>query len=369
MMILGFILAFFLFGGLNFYLVARIFIFFWQPITFTGTYWIYALGLLFLPFLLQIFPQWFNHKFFSILGTLGTWIFIGIVVGGILAGMGHLISFVFDYFTLKIGIGQHLLIGAIIAAILWSGIYNAFSTQTTELKISDSKITQSTKVLFITDLHLNEIFAHWQIKKINQKIQQLKPDVVLFGGDFFDKADLRLAQNFALLNTPENQQIPMYAVAGNHDMMGNVEALEIIQNLSPIKFLAIHQANQLYLADNNISLLGIPDKSQWKNQTLESVFSPLSIDSDSYTILLTHQPIALAKLTPFEIDLGLAGHTHRGQFYGARELVALGNDYSYGLYQEWGKNFFVTQGIGVWGLLFRLGTRSEVVLIQLDPEK
>lgn len=117
-------------------------------------------------------------------------------------------------------------------------------------------------------------------------------------------------------------------------MMGNVEALEIIQNLSPIKFLAIHQANQLYLADNNISLLGIPDKSQWKNQTLESVFSPLSIDSDSYTILLTHQPIALAKLTPFEIDLGLAGHTHRGQFYGARELVALGNDYSYGLYQE-----------------------------------
>lgn len=191
---------------------------------------------------------------------------------------------------------------------------------------------------------------------------------MFFCGDSFDKADLSLAQNFALLNTPENQQIPMYAVAGNHDMMGNVEALETIQNLSPIKFLAIHEANQLYLADSNISLLGIPDKSQWRNQTLESVFSPLSVDTGSYNILLTHQPLALAKLAPFGIDLGLAGHTHRGQFYGARELVALGNDYNYGLYQEGGKSFFVTQGIGVWGLPFRLGTRSEVVLIQLDPE-
>jgi predicted MPP superfamily phosphohydrolase len=81
--------------------------------------------------------------------------------------------------------------------------------------------------------------------------------------------------------------------------------------------------------------------------------------------LVTHQPIGLEKLEDYPVDLEVAWHTHRGQFYGIMELSRMANDYLYGEHKLWDKTAFVTQWIWTWGLPFRLWTQSEMVIINL----
>jgi predicted MPP superfamily phosphohydrolase len=84
--------------------------------------------------------------------------------------------------------------------------------------------------------------------------------------------------------------------------------------------------------------------------------------------LLTHQPIALEKLRDFPIDLELAWHTHRGQFYWMRKIVEWMNDYAYWEYKLWNRAAFVSQWIWTRWLPFRLWTQSEMVIINLKKK-
>jgi hypothetical protein len=87
-----------------------------------------------------------------------------------------------------------------------------------------------------------------------------------------------------------------------------------------------------------------------------------------FTILITHQPIKLEKLENYSIDLEVAWHTHRGQFYWIMELSRMANDYLYWEYKYWDKTAFITQWIWTWWLPFRLWTQSEIVIINLTKK-
>ena len=52
-----------------------------------------------------------------------------------------------------------------------------------------------------------------------------------------------------------------------------------------------------------------------RNFTLEEAMEETDFDNEDskFTILMTHQPISLEKLDNYNIDLEVAGHTHRGQ--------------------------------------------------------
>lgn len=158
--------------------------------------------------------------------------------------------------------------------------------------------------------------------------------------------------------------------------MGQSEAMTQLQELTNV--ILLDRLNQsVVVPDLGIRLVGIEDKSQWRGRSVSDLLDKIDDgllryarnDDELFTILMTHQPVGLEKLNDFNIDLELAGHTHRGQIYGARELASLFNDYLYGLYEnplKKGVNYaFVTQGIGTWGLPLRLGSRSEIVVIHL----
>jgi len=151
---------------------------------------------------------------------------------------------------------------------------------------------------------------------------------------------------------------------GNHDIMGDKDLFYSIQNLSPIKILANESIDF-----SGINLVGILDKSARKGESIDEVLHSFPLPTNNqFTIFLTHQPLTLDKIKEYPFDLELAGHTHRGQFYGLRKVVEWVNGYGYGRYDEYGKTAFVTQGIGTRGLPFRLGTQSEIVLLHLMPK-
>jgi hypothetical protein len=175
-----------------------------------------------------------------------------------------------------------------------------------------------------------------------------------------NKANTGYVQYFSDLNFDNNP--PIFAVMGNHDVIWNTEIVKNIPDKSGIKFL-----NNESIEINGIQLIGIVDKSLWWSQNVNEIINRINLDKDSdlFSILVTHQPILLEKLKAYPIDLEVAWHTHRGQFYWMRKIVEWMNDYAYWEYKLWDRTAFVTQGIWTWWLPFRLWTHSEMVIINL----
>ena len=217
------------------------------------------------------------------------------------------------------------------------------------------------KILLVSDIHSENVTQDFHVKKIIKTINEEKPDFVIIAGDLMNKPNNSYVNYFSAFKSVKD--IPIFAVKWNHDIMWNGTIVNDIPKNSGIVFLD----NSVTKNDSlNIQIAGIVDKSAWWNNSFDDIMKQVEFNSgDWFTILLTHQPISLEKLKDYPIDLEVAWHTHRGQFYWMRKIVEWMNDYTYWEYKLWDRTAFVTQWIWTWWLPFRLWTQSEMVIINL----
>ncbi len=302
-----------------------------------------------------VFMYPWNNKFLSVLSTISSRVFVLWFLLMIMLLVENVVSIWYS-------INPRIIILVIITILgLWA--YFALHTKITNLYIQSDEIQRGTKILLVSDIHAENVTQDFHVKKIIKTINDEKPDFVIIAWDLMNKANTGYVQYFSSLNYDNNT--PIFAVIGNHDVMWNTEIVNDIPNKSRIKFL-----NNESIKINGIQLIGIIDKSLWWNQTMNEIMDWVDFDNDSnlFSILITHQPISLEKLQNYPIDLEVAWHTHRGQFYWMRKIVDRMNDYAYWEYKLWNKTVFVTQWIWTWWLPFRLWTQSEMVIINLIKE-
>ncbi len=295
--------------------------------------------------------QW-DNKILDIIWTISSWIFVLCFLLMILLLIENIISIWYK-------INPRIIVW-IIVIILWLWTYFALHTKTTNLNIQSNKIEKDIKILLVSDIHAENVTQDFHVKKIIKTINDENPDFVIIAWDLMNKANTGYVQYFSSLKYDNNH--PIFAVMGNHDVMWNTEIVKNIPNKSGIKFL-----NNESIKIGWIQLIWIIDKSLWWNQNLNEIMNWVDFDnnSDSFSILITHQPIWLEKLQNYPIDLEVAWHTHRGQFYWMRKVIEWMNDYAYWEYKLWNKTAFVTQWIWTRWLPFRLWTQSEMVIINL----
>ncbi len=254
----------------------------------------------------------------------------------------------------------------IITLILWLWTYFSLHTKITNLNIETDKIQKDVKILLVSDIHAENVTQDFHVKKIIKTIEKEKPDFVIIAGDLMNKPNDNYVGYFSAFKEIKNT--PIFAVKWNHDIMWNGTIVNNIPKNSEIVFLdnAITQNDLL-----NIQIAGIADKSAWWNNSLDDIMNQVEFNQNSddlFTILITHQPIWWEKLKDYPVDLEVAWHTHRGQFYWIMELSKIANDYLYWEYKLWDRTAFVTQWIWTWWLPFRLWTQSEMVIINLKKK-
>jgi len=89
------------------------------------------------------------------------------------------------------------------------------------------------------------------------------------------------------------------------------------------------------------------------------------IDPSSPILLIQHEPSDLEELDSLGVDLSVSGHTHDGQIFPGNIISRMFVPLSYGL-ESYGKSLaLVTSGIGFYGPPIRVGTISEIVVIDL----
>src|SRR4051812_30693547 len=91
-----------------------------------------------------------------------------------------------------IGAGVLIGIAAVAVDALWT---ERFFIETNEFFIPPAtRHTKNVKIIQVSDLHLQSI--NYRVTRLAEKINRLKPDLVLFTGDSIDKAG-----NLPLLNS------------------------------------------------------------------------------------------------------------------------------------------------------------------------
>lgn len=223
------------------------------------------------------------------------------------------------------------------------------------------------KVVVLSDIHYGSLVSSADLNILSKTVNSLEPDLVLLAGDIIDNSlDLIRKTPFSMQISQLEAKYGVYGVLGNHEY-ANADPDETIEffEQSGIKMLkdqTIKLADSFYLAGRNekrsefSGLLGQKNPSE----LLSDLNHELPI------ILMQHQPNDLPMVELAGVDVSVAGHTHRGQMFPLNLLSRKKYEQSFG-YQKIGKlQNIVSSGYGTWGPPIRLGSRSEIVLLEIE---
>ena len=91
--------------------------------------------------------------------------------------------------------------------------------------------------------------------------------------------------------------------------------------------------------------------------------------AELFTIVLDHEPYHLEEAQQNGIDFQFSGHTHYGQVWPLSWIEDALYEDAFGPLKKGNTQYYVTSGMGIWGAKFRIGTRSEYVVLDLIPQK
>jgi uncharacterized protein len=291
----------------------------------------------------------------------------------LLLPLANLIVFLFGKFTTIHKKKTIFLTGSMVIAafifILVLGTYNAYHPVVREYQVTIDKKVEEHKTLRIamaSDMHFGLLSDKEHARRLVSEINSLNPEIILFPGDIIDDdpsqfTKQNIHQNLKRLKAP----LGVYATLGNHD--GYYEGEKLITkitkeiNNSDIEVLR----DEVILIDDSFYLVGREDYSNKDRASFKELIN--GINKDKPLIALDHQPNDLIAAEKSGIDLILSGHTHKGQLVPFITKFFFINDYGF-----WNKNnthSIVSSGFGFWGTPIRIGSQSEIVLLEVTFSK
>jgi predicted MPP superfamily phosphohydrolase len=265
----------------------------------------------------------------------------------------------------------YMFIGAvgIVFITVLAGYINARNPKITRLNFTIDKVVQGKKSLhmvFASDIHLGTVIRKERLQNIIGKINGLKPDIIVFGGDVVDE-DIapvirqNLGEDLLQLHAP----LGVYTVTGNHEYIGGVEPAVSYLSEHGLQFLR----DTAILIDGRFYLAGREDKdmTRFSGKPRKALHDILAdVDKSLPIIMIDHQPFNLGKVAAEGVDFQLSGHTHDGQLWPFGYLTARIYELSHGYKKKENSHFYVSNGLGTWGPPVRTGNRPEIVDIVIE---
>ena len=262
----------------------------------------------------------------------------------------------------------------LIIILLYSRFIGTKGLKVKEYKIVNENFTDNfygLKIVHITDLHYGNTTNNSDLKKIVDKVNLIKPDIIVFTGDLLDK-DLNneeLEEFKDILNNMKSN-IKKYAVNGNHD-----------ENFSEIlKETGFTDLNNnydsLYNSNNSVILFSGINTNDDINDAIKNINNFISDEQNTnkiiYKIMLMHEPDKILDFDYNNYDLILAGHSHNGQitipFIGSLYKPNGSKKYYKEYYELEDTKIYISGGIGTSTLKFRLFNKPSINLYRLTSK-
>ena len=242
------------------------------------------------------------------------------------------------------------------------------------------------KVALASDIHSGLYIPTSHIQKMSDMITENKPDIILFIGDYIysaprwfkyhNKKNIRkLNEGIKNLNAP----LGKYAVMGNHD---NYESKIDISNALDSNNFKMLDNNIIFITNDIGEYISIGGVGDFMTDDVKFDLATKNVKTNDFNILLSHEPaapLAIAKKESYNelIDFFVCGHTHGMQIslipMPLIERLNKNRDYPlttiYGNMQSDKMKIYVSSGVGVVLLPFRLFAYPEVVIATLKSKK
>ncbi len=357
--------VFLLFLAANYYVFYRI----WRmmPPSATGKIVLIAcaavlVGSFFLAMFLRNagLPVWFLSGLYRI-GTAWIFIFFYLLIVFLLGDLLRVTHAVPASVMCSNWLSLGVLTGAMVV-IFGIGNIVYHNKKRVELAVETGKrMERPVKIVAASDLHLGYGIGRRELSHWVDLINREKPDIILFAGDLIDSSPHPLfkggyAEELRRLEAP----LGVWLAPGNHEYISGVDgSLRFIEEAG-IRVLR----DSVALIDGAFYVAGRDDRENRHRKSLTELTAGL--DHALPVILLDHQPYHLEEAEAAGIDLQLSGHTHYGQIWPVTWITRSMYERTYGYLEKGATKYWVSSGLGIWGGKFRIGSRSEYIVIKFS---
>ena len=245
-----------------------------------------------------------------------------------------------------------------ILLVIFVRFYGVSQVVTKEYSIISEEIPKGfdgMKIVQISDIHYGTTINESSLKKMVNKVNQLKPDIIVFTGDLVakginptDKIKAEITVNLSKLEAT----IGKYAIASNEDLESDSFS-DLITNSGFT--LLNNEAKLIYNNDDEpIELVGISD-----------INSKIEL-TDNYKIALIHKPDDFDNIKNDNYNIVMAGHNHGGiirlPFLGGLINIEGAKKYHNDYYEIYNTKLYVSSGLGTSNINFRMFNQPSINL-------
>ena len=223
---------------------------------------------------------------------------------------------------------------------------------------TQKQISKPVKIVAISDLHIGYHNRRSELHRWVEMINAEQPDLIIIAGDIIDGSmrpviEQQMHEEFKLL------EAPVYACIGNHEYYsGEPRARQFYQEAG------IHLLQDSCVTIGDLCIIGRDDRTNMRRDSLGVLMK--KADRSKYCILLDHQPYHLDQAERHQVDFQFSGHTHHGQVWPISWITEHVYECAFGRHQRGNTQYYISSGLGIWGGQFRIGSRSEYVVINLS---
>lgn len=227
------------------------------------------------------------------------------------------------------------------------------------------KLEPKMRIVATADWHLGTRINRERAEKFVELVNAQNPDLVLIAGDMIDGeiAPVEAEQTDEVLRKI-NAPLGVFATLGNHEYFGSLPRIKAFLRRANVRLL---RDKSIFVGNDEASLM-LVGRDDFTNRFRKSLSSLLAEKNQSSApvFVLDHQPVGASDAVAENADFFFCGHTHSGQLWPATCLVKLFHRYTAGLYREGETSIYVTSGLGLWHIPYRIGCDSELVVIDVE---
>ncbi|MEM8952077.1 MAG: metallophosphoesterase [Pseudomonadota bacterium] len=211
------------------------------------------------------------------------------------------------------------------------------------------------RLVQLSDVHVGSRSSDFLHRVVEQALSH-NPDAILFTGDLIDASAVKPEDLVAL----DKITCPAYFAIGNHERYIDLDAV-----IDMVEAKGVDLLRSRAMVQGRLQIVGIDDADH--PDQVGDELPAIALSDKHYRILLYHRPDGWHVARDAGIDLMLAGHTHGGQIWPFNHVVKRRFKHLVGLFSWGDRHLYVSPGTGCWGPIMRLGTRSEMTVIDLIP--
>ena len=252
------------------------------------------------------------------------------------------------------------------ALFAW-GFFNANSTVVRHYAVAlDKPMAQPLRIGVATDVHLDSgfFFGARELDRLAAIFAAERVDMILLPGDIInDRPDAFYAEGMVPHLQALRAPLGVFGTLGNHEFYGDAD--ENAQALRAGGVQVLRDA--VAVVADRVVVVGRDDDMHADRPPLAALLK--DVRRDLPVLVLDHRPTEIVGNARTPMDIQVSGHAHNGQVFPANFIVRALYRLHYGHETIDGKEIFVSSGYGFWGVPLRLGSRSEVLVIDVTGRK